>query len=178
VSSWSANSSSNLRIYTCCSVSCCITAPAAAACILGHSAARRTMGTGLPQRCTPVSNCTLRSHCQSTQWLVCTPSQLNCQSTQWPVCTPRQCFAPPTSGDTSAVVICRTGQIDAVEFKDRFFGIYGREQAAQQLYMEISLLVPNPARRMALLMAAPNVSARNISPLLCCTRCCLHNRLA
>jgi hypothetical protein len=62
----------------------------------------------------------------------------------------------------------RTGQIDAVEFKDRFFGIYGQEQAAQQLFVEMCLLVPNPARRMALLAAAPDVrgsSCAHLPPL-------------
>jgi hypothetical protein len=52
----------------------------------------------------------------------------------------------------------RTGQIDARELRDRFLGIYGDEAAAQQLFVEMALLVPSPARRLQLLQAAPNVS--------------------
>jgi hypothetical protein len=48
-----------------------------------------------------------------------------------------------------------------VEFKDRFFGIYGREREGQQLFVEMSLLLPNPTRRLQLLQTAPNVSCRS-----------------
>lgn len=53
----------------------------------------------------------------------------------------------------------RTGAIPAQEFQDRFFSIFGSVEDAQLLYLQMALLVPNPAKRLQLLQLAPNVSS-------------------
>jgi hypothetical protein len=54
----------------------------------------------------------------------------------------------------------RTGVIPATEFADRFFAIFGATpgNTRHELFMQLALLISQPAKRLELLQHAQNVS--------------------
>jgi hypothetical protein len=65
--------------------------------------------------------------------------------------TPPDPTHPPTHPPT------RTGVIGAREFTDRFFAIFGPLPGAEDLFIQMALLVPNGAKRLGLLQLARDV---------------------
>jgi hypothetical protein len=59
----------------------------------------------------------------------------------------------------AAAAACRTGVIPAPEFADRFFSIFTATPGSirHELFMQLALLVPLPAKRLELLQHAQNV---------------------
>lgn len=69
-----------------------------------------------------------------------------------PVTCSNHLFLPP-------LIIYRTGAISAAEFSDRFFGIFAAvpAQLADELFIQMAFIVPQPNRRLELLRLARNV---------------------
>ncbi len=52
----------------------------------------------------------------------------------------------------------RSGDIGAVEFRDRFISVYGHAgEVAERLFVDMAMLVPDPERRRQLLSLSPDV---------------------
>lgn len=70
-------------------------------------------------------------------------------------------------------MLCRTGVIPAPEFAERFFSVFAATPGniRHELFMQLALLVPQPAKRLELLQQAQNVSGRHVScPSGCASR--------
>lgn len=72
----------------------------------------------------------------------------------------------------------------AAEFAERFFGIFAAvpQQTADELFLQMALVLPTPEKRLALLRHAQNVStlmsAQPVCDCLCCVACAAHIRSA
>jgi hypothetical protein len=78
-----------------------------------------------------------------------------------PACPIPGAARPPTplpSPDAPSPNAARTGAIGPREFRDRFFAIFGRCPGADDLFVQMALLVPSPPMRLALLQTAADVS--------------------
>lgn len=66
----------------------------------------------------------------------------------------------PLYAHPHTVCPCRTGVIPASEFADRFYSIFSSTPGSirHELFLQMALLVPQPAKRLELLQHAANVS--------------------
>jgi hypothetical protein len=80
--------------------------------------------------------------------------QVCCAVLGWAAQCQCTCWACP------CVVCCRTGVIPAPEFAERFYSVFAATpgNVRHELFMQLALLVPQPAKRLELLQQAQDVS--------------------